>query len=215
MKILTAKFWLNLAMISGGAGFAALFALSFMEASFFLLPVETLLIPLCFKRTFPEAMSYAGVGTAASVLGAMFGYFIGVKGGRPLLLRMFERRKVERVEQLLQKYDAWAIGIAAFTPIPYKVFTIAGGVCVIHFRRFVAVSLLARGARYAIIGSLVSHFSKDMELRAVEEFFESAGFKLGTIAVVAAIAAVYFGRLYISRRGRGRARPPGARRARQ
>ncbi|MEW6201735.1 MAG: VTT domain-containing protein, partial [bacterium] len=136
-------------------------------------------------------MFYTIVCTAASVLGAAFGYFIGIKGGRPVLHRMFDRKKVDSVEHLLQKYDAWAIFIAGFTPIPYKVFTIAGGVCRIHFWRFIFVSIVARGTRYAIIASLVYHLSKQMNLDDVLTFFRQTRFDLWTLAAVAVVVIAY------------------------
>ena len=56
--------------------------------------------------------------------------------------------RVEYIEILYNKYDAWAVGIAGFTPIPYKVFTIAAGAFKINFSVFVVASLVSRSARF-------------------------------------------------------------------
>jgi len=67
----------------------------------------------------------AFITTAGSVLGAIFGYFIGFKGGRPLLEKFVSKDKISLVHDYFAKYDVWAIGVAGFTPIPYKIFTIS------------------------------------------------------------------------------------------
>lgn len=129
----------------------ALFGLAFAESSFFPLPPDLLLIALGVAN--PEkAIWYGAVCTAGSVLGGALGYGIGLFGGRPLLYRLFNQAKVARVESLYNRYDAWATAIAGLTPIPYKVFTIAGGVFKISFRTFVVASLGSRGLRFMAEG---------------------------------------------------------------
>ena len=125
---------------------SALFAIAFAESSFFPIPPDLLLIPLCLANP-SLALGYATICLAGSVLGGMFGYLLGLKGGRPLFLKLFSEQKFRVVEHYFQKYDVWAVGIAAFTPIPYKVFTIAAGVFHLNFRRFVLTSIAGRGGR--------------------------------------------------------------------
>lgn len=182
-----------------------LFAWAFAESSFLPPPTEMPLITMCFKKSLPVAMELMAIATVGSVLGAAFGYFIGIRGGRPVALKFFKEEKVTRVEAYMQKYDAWAIGIAAFTPIPYKVFTIIGGVCRIHFWRFMLVSLLARGTRYTIISYLTYYFSKDMEVDAIMAFIKGPKFMGGTVAVVVVIAVIYVVHRMIKNRGGGEA----------
>src|SRR3989338_4669918 len=108
-------------------GEAGLFAVAFMESSFFPIPPDLLLIPLVLLN--PQlGLWYALVCTIGSVLGAVLGYYIGIKGGRPILIRLAGKEKTDKTARYFRKYGDWAIGIAAFTPIPYKVFTIAAGV---------------------------------------------------------------------------------------
>ena len=136
-------------------GNLGLFLVSFAESSFFPIPPEALLLPLSLAQP-SNALLYGIVVTLASVSGGIAGYYLGIKGGRPLLLKIASTQKVAQVESLFRKYDAWAIGIAALTPIPYKVFTITSGIFAINLRKFVIASLIGRGARFLTEGLLIS-----------------------------------------------------------
>lgn len=134
-----------------------LFLLAFAESSFFPIPPDVLLITLGVAA--PErAIWYALVCTVGSVLGGMFGYGIGLYGGRPLLYRIFRESKIHAVERLYDRYNAWATGIAGLTPIPYKIFTISGGAFKINFRVFVLASIASRGLRFMAEGVLLYFF---------------------------------------------------------
>lgn len=134
-----------------------LFLLAFAESSFFPIPPDVLLITLGVAA--PErAIWYALVCTVGSVLGGMFGYGIGLYGGRPLLYRIFRESKIQAVERLYDRYNAWATGIAGLTPIPYKIFTISGGAFKINFRVFVLASIASRGLRFMAEGVLLYFF---------------------------------------------------------
>jgi membrane protein YqaA with SNARE-associated domain len=134
-----------------------LFLLAFAESSFFPIPPDVLLITLGVAA--PErAIWYGLVSTVGSVLGGMFGYGIGLYGGRPLLYRIFKETKIHAVERLYDRYNAWATGIAGLTPIPYKIFTIAGGAFKINFRVFVLASLASRSLRFMAEGVLLYFF---------------------------------------------------------
>lgn len=135
-------------------GNLGLFLVSFAESSFFPIPPEALLLPLSLAKP-SNALLYGTVVTLASVFGGVAGYYLGIKGGRPLLLKITSAQKVAQVERLFRKYDAWAIGIAALTPIPYKVFTITSGIFAINLRKFVIASLIGRGARFLTEGLLI------------------------------------------------------------
>lgn len=132
----------------------ALFGVAFAESSIFPIPPDVLLIALCIARP-EEAFVYALICSVGSVLGGMAGYGLGLWGGRPLLKRLFSTRRIAGVERLYDRYNAWATGIAGFTPIPYKVFTISGGVFAIDFRIFLLASAVSRSLRFFLIGALV------------------------------------------------------------
>jgi membrane protein YqaA with SNARE-associated domain len=147
-------------------GFAAsphptwwLFALAVAESSFFPIPPDVLLITLGVAR--PEAAIWYGLVTSVgSVLGGGIGYAIGLYGGRPLLYRFFAESKIHTVERLYDRYNAWATGIAGLTPIPYKVFTIAGGAFKIDLKIFMLASLASRSLRFMAEGLLLYFFGE-------------------------------------------------------
>ena len=132
----------------------ALFIIAFAESSFFPIPPDVLLIALCLGRP-DQALWFATVCSIASVLGGILGYFIGLYGGRPLLVKMFGEKRLIPVQRYYDKYDAWAIGIAGLTPIPYKVFTISAGAFRINFKIFVVASVLSRSARFFVVAGLI------------------------------------------------------------
>lgn len=131
-----------------------LFLMSFAESSFFPVPPDVLLIAMSLGA--PQmALWYALICSVASVLGGIGGYFIGTKAGRPLLTRWVSVQRIAKIEGLFQRYGGWAVAIAGFTPIPYKVFTIGAGVFRINFTVFIVASLISRSARFFLEGLLI------------------------------------------------------------
>ncbi|MDY6788584.1 MAG: YqaA family protein, partial [Candidatus Nanohaloarchaea archaeon] len=128
-------------------GWAGLFLLAFVESSFFPIPPDVLLIPMALASP-QSALILAAITTLGSVLGAVFGYFLGQKGGRPVLDWLVEDEHVEMVEAYYERHGSWAVGVAGFSPIPYKVFTVASGMMNMDLKSFTAVSVLSRGARF-------------------------------------------------------------------
>ncbi len=150
----------------------ALFGIAFAESSFFPIPPDTLMIPLAISRP-PLALVFATLATVASVLGGAFGYAIGKWGGQPVLHRFFNQEKVRMVQHYYHKYDVWAIGVAGFTPIPYKLFTISAGVFDLNFKRFMLASLLGRGGRFFLVGGLIMVFGETIQ-GFIDEYFDVA-----------------------------------------
>ena len=156
-------------------GWIGLFIVAFAESSFFPVPPDVLLIPLCLVS--PElALLYAFISTIGSVLGACFGYWIGLKGGRPILKKI-ARRKTERVEKYFQKYGVWAVGIAGFTPIPYKIFTIASGVFKIDFKKMIIASIISRGGRFFLEAVFIMLLGEEI-IWFIENYFGLFSFLL-------------------------------------
>ena len=138
-------------------GLWGLFLLAFIEASFFPIPPDILLV--VFVLATPKLwLLLALVCTVGSVLGGIFGYWIGKKFEMIVLERFFSHSKIEKVHKLFDRFGAWAVFISGFTPIPYKIFTIAAGVFYIDFKKFVVASLLGRGLRYFLLAFLVAKF---------------------------------------------------------
>jgi membrane protein YqaA with SNARE-associated domain len=138
-----------------------LFLLAFAESSFFPIPPDVLLVTLG-VATPERAIWYGFLCSAGSILGGIAGYAIGLYGGRPLLYRFFKENKIHAVEKLYDRYNAWATGIAGLTPIPYKVFTIAGGAFKINFKVFVLASAVSRSLRFMAEGVLLYFFGSSI-----------------------------------------------------
>lgn len=162
-----------------------LFLLSFMESSFFPIPPDLVLIALSIANPH-RALWYALVTTAASVLGALLGYYIGAKAGRPVLQKFISGQTISKVETLFDRYSGWAVGIAGFTPIPYKVFTIASGVFRINKIVFVTASILSRGARFFLEGILF------YLIGAQAKEFIANYFEIITLSVTVIVVVVYW-----------------------
>ena len=139
----------------------ALFLLAFAESSFFPIPPDVLLIAMC-VATPRRSFKYAVVCSIGSVLGGCLGYLIGWQFMASIGSRIVEFYglvdKVAVIEDLYNTYDAWAVGIAGFTPIPYKVFTIAAGMFRIDFTVFVLASAVSRSARFFLLAGSIFLF---------------------------------------------------------
>ncbi|CAN5909065.1 YqaA family protein [soil metagenome] len=175
----------------------ALFIITFWESSFFPLPPDPLLIAMAVAEP-ANAPLFALIATTASVLGAALGYFIGKKGGRPIIHRLFNEKKVKAAEKLYQRYDVWAVGAAAFTPIPYKVFTITAGIAELRFWPFMLVSVFGRGARFFLLGMLVYFFGPQIQ-NVIDQYFELLTISFLVLLVLGFVAVKYGGE-YLSRK---------------
>jgi membrane protein YqaA with SNARE-associated domain len=159
----------------------ALFALAFAESSFFPIPPDVLLMALCIGRP-SRSLWFALVCTVGSVLGGIAGYYIGFELfeqiGRPVLEAYGVMDKFDWVGQQYRENLVLALGTAGFTPVPYKVFTIAGGAFEVPFLPFVVVSIVSRGARFFLVAGLIRVFGP-----AIKNFIDRY-FNLLTIAFV-------------------------------
>lgn len=154
-------------------GPTALFALTFAEASFFPIPPDVLLIALCLSLP-TRAFRFAALCTVASILGGMFGYFLGMEFYESVGSKIIEfyhlTEKYEVVAGLYNQYNAVAVGVAGFTPLPYKLFTILAGVCEINFPIFVIASFVSRGARFFIVAGLIWKFGEPIKV-FIDKYF--------------------------------------------
>ena len=147
-------------------GIPALFILAFTESSFFPIPPDVLLIALAIGAT-AKSFRFASICTAGSVLGGMLGYYIGMMFFELIGYKILDfygfLDKFALVREMYLRYDVWFVGIAGFTPIPYKVFTIAAGTFGMNFPVFIVVSALSRGARFFIVSALIWKFGKNIK----------------------------------------------------
>lgn len=148
------------------AGIWVLFFIAVAESSFFPIPPDVFLIALCISVP-KKSFKYAGVCALGSVLGGILGYGLGLgfmdTVGKPILDLYGLHDKYVVVQDLYRKYDAWAVGAAGFTPLPYKLFTITAGAFKINFPVFVAVSILSRSARFLLVAGLIYKFGAPVQ----------------------------------------------------
>jgi membrane protein YqaA with SNARE-associated domain len=153
----------------------ALAVLAFSEASFFPIPPDPLLITLGLALP-RRALVYALVCSASSVLGGCFGYLLGWGLWESLgqfffaYVPGFTPEVFEIVRSKYEQYSFWAVFSAGFTPIPYKVFTLAAGVFGINLGVFLLASGLSRSARFLLIGCLIWQFGNPIKV-FIERYF--------------------------------------------
>jgi membrane protein YqaA with SNARE-associated domain len=147
-------------------GALALFILAFMEASFFPIPPDVLLIALCVSIP-AHAFRFAAISTAGSVLGGVLGYYIGYGLYESVGIRIIDafhyHEQFQTVGELYLDNAFWAITAAGFTPLPYKVFTIAAGVWKVPLLTVVGASLLSRASRFFLVAGLLYFFGPSMK----------------------------------------------------
>lgn len=152
----------------------ALFIIAFIESSFFPIPPDVLLIALAVVAP-RKSFFYALICSVGSVLGGMFGYFIGLEFFDAIGIHIINFYGVqdhyENVRQLYQENAFAAIAVAGFTPIPYKVFTIAAGAFHIPFGTLVTASVLSRSARFFLVAALFFFFGKPIKA-FIDRYFE-------------------------------------------
>ena len=175
---------------------AVMAVVAFVESIFSPFPPDPLLIAASIIN--PEmAIVLAAIVTVASVAGALVGYWLGDRFGRPVLYTFASAEKIERVEGLFDKHGTWAILLAAVSPIPYKVFAIAAGAMEMRLRPFIVASLIGRGARMFLWAILILFFGE-----AALELIESRGLLIGVLGGAAVVAAFALYLLYIRIRRR-------------
>lgn len=156
----------------GGAW--ALFLIAVVESSFFPIPPDVLLLALCVGK--PEkSFRFAAICAAGSVLGGILGYAIGFAAWEAVkswfIPHVFSQSLFNTVQDLYEGNAFMAVLTAAFTPIPYKVFTIAAGVFHVHFGTFVIASLFGRSARFFLVAGCIYKFGPKVKT-LIEKYFD-------------------------------------------
>mgnify|MGYP004498861571 FL=1 len=156
-----------------------LFAVAFIESSFFPIPPDVMLIPMILAAP-KKAWSIAGVATVGSVIGAYLGYAIGFYFfqmiAEPLLNFYGYLEKFNSFKDLYNQYGAWIVFGAGITPFPYKIITIASGVVHMNLIVFTIASIIARGMRFFLVAWLLKKYGETMR-----EFIEK---NLGWLSVL-------------------------------
>lgn len=151
-----------------------LFVVSVMESSFFPLPPDLMILPMCLAHR-ERAWVIAGIATAGSVVGALGGYAIGYllweTIGSAIIGFYHLENHMTQFQQAYAAYGAWIIVIAGFTPIPFKLITIASGVFHFPLLPFLALSAVARAARFYLVAGLLYAFGAPVRA-FVEKYME-------------------------------------------
>ena len=172
----------------------ALFLLAFCESSFFPIPPDVLLIALAVASP-KKAFKYALVCSVGSLLGGCLGYLIGwqfMVGLGDGIIRFYGLQdKYEYIRRLYVTYDAWAVGIAGLTPIPYKVFTITAGAFRINFVVFLVASAVSRSARFFLVGGLIYLFGPKIQ-SFIDRYFNTLVVVFVILLILGFVVIKYF-----------------------
>jgi len=164
----------------------ALFMIALIEASVFPIPPDILLLALALGR--PDlALRFASICTAGSTVGAAVGYAIGfflfASIAEPLLQAYGMMEQFHHVESWFADWGLWLVLVAGFSPIPFKVITIAAGAFGLPFLGFILTALLSRGARFFLEGGLL-RWGGDRLRAWVEQYFEWATLAITLLVIL-------------------------------
>ena len=175
-------------------GAFALFLLAFTEASFFPIPPDVLLIALCLGSR-SKSLYFVAICSLGSALGAIFGYSIGYflwwNGSQEFsqfanfffnIIPGFSTEIFFDIKQKYEEWNFWVIFVSGFTPIPFKVFTVSAGAFNIDFNLFLIASLIARSARFLIIGGLIWRFGDPIR-SFIDKYFNILAFLFSFLLV--------------------------------
>ena len=140
-------------------------AVSFIEASFFPIPPDVMLIPMVLMNP-SRAWLFALVATAFSVLGGIFGYIIGTFSyehiAEPLLYSLGKEAEMINFSNKYNEIGFWAVITAGISPIPYKVVTIMSGATNLNFAVFLGASMASRGVRFFVVAGLLHFYGHEI-----------------------------------------------------
>lgn len=166
--------------------------ISFAESSFFPIPPDVMLAPMALAQP-GKAWRYALLTTVASVLGGAFGYLLGMFAFdviEPLIRDAGYWSQYQQANDWFDKWGFWAIFIAGFSPIPYKVFTIAAGVIGMAFLPFLIASTIGRGARFFMVAGLMKWGGAPMEAK-LRTYVDRIGWATVLITLIAIVILKY------------------------
>lgn len=174
-------------------GLWALFGLAAAEAVVFPVPPDVLLIPLCLGAP-PRALRFALICSVGSLTGALAGWTVGYGAWhvahRLFIPWVFSEAAFSRVQALYHDNAFLAILAAAFTPIPYKVFTVAAGVFGVPLNTLLAASAIGRPARFYLVAGAIYLFGPRVQT-LIDRYFDLLTWLLLVLAVGGFLALRY------------------------
>ena len=166
--------------------------LSFAESSFFPIPPDVMLAPMALANP-QRAWHLALLTTIASVVGGLAGYLIGMFAFdlvEPMLHSTGSYEKYLNVKQWFDEWGFWAIFLAGFSPIPYKLFTIAAGVISMALLPFTLASLFGRGARFFLVAGVMAWGGEQME-GMLRKYVDRIGWIMVALLVAIVVVAKF------------------------
>lgn len=167
--------------------------LSFAESSFFPIPPDVMLAPMTLAKP-RSGWRFAFVTTVASVAGGLAGYAIGwlaLDAIEPLLVSLGYSEAYARATEWFMTWGFFAVLAAGFSPIPYKVFTIAAGALHMLLPAFIVASMVGRGGRFFLVAGLIKWGGEPMESRLRQHVD-----RLGWLVVALCVGLVVYLRLH-------------------
>lgn len=159
---------------------------SFIESIFFPIPVDVMLIPMAMNA--PKKALHYGLYTAlASVVGGLVGYLIGYYAFDMVQHYIMQFGYQAKLEQIIQWFEQWGIlvlFVAGFSPVPYKVFTIAAGLLHMALLPFILTSFISRAARFILVAKLAAWGGPKIEAK-LRRSIEVIGWGVVVLAVIA------------------------------
>ncbi len=175
----------------GGAW--ALFFIALLESSVFPVPPDVLLIPLCVGRI-AKSYKFAFICTAGSILGGLIGYEIGYWAydmiGKPIVRAYRGEDVMEKIKVWYDEYGFWGNLLAAVTPLPYKVFTIASGAFQFSLGEFLLASVIGRSLRFFAVATALYFFGAQIR-ETIDRYFNWCAW-LFIAVLIAGFAALKF-----------------------
>ena len=173
-RLLRAAYDWTIRWVDSPQGLVALFFIAVAESSFFPIPPDVLLIAIVAARP-ARWLHAAAVCSAGSFLGAAIGYGIGAAFmttvGGPIISFYGAHHHWDRFVMLAEAWGAWFLAAAAFTPIPFKVATIASGALEMPYAQFLGISLVGRAGRFIIVAGLLRLFGARVR-HTIERHFD-------------------------------------------
>lgn len=164
-------------------------AVSAAESVVFPIPPDVMLAPMALARP-DRGLRYATICTLASVLGGVLGFLLGafaLDAVMPWIERAGKRETFEQIHQLFATYGFWIVFIAGFTPIPYKIFTIASGAAGMGFLPFLIGSAVGRGGRFFLVALLLRWGGAKLE-GSLRRYVEWIGWGVLLLVAIALVA---------------------------
>ncbi len=190
MKVFTRLYDLSLKWAAHRHAGYYLGGLSFAESSFFPIPPDIMLASMTLAKP-DKGLSYALLTTITSVLGGLFGYLLGYFAYElvePAIIELGYLERFQIAQQWFEEWGFWVVLIAGFSPIPYKVFTIAAGTLSLFLPVFLLASLIGRGARFFLVAWLIIWGGERLEHK-LRQYVEWLGW---LIVILSGMAIIYW-----------------------